>query len=855
MVDIPGDATTTTGITVDGPSVTNTLEVVGDHDWIRINLTAGQAITVALNGVTLADPYLRIRDASGAIIYENDDISTGVNLNSRLSFAAPSSGVYYIDVGSYNDETAGDYQVTVTTWTQPPIYNNDQITQQLTNGYWGGSSHRFTLDQTRTLTVNLTGLNADGQNLARAALAQWSEITGITFQETAGTAKITFDDNGTGAYTDSNYSNGVISTSFVNIDDQWLIDYGPNVGGYAYQAYLHEIGHALGLGHAGNYNTTANYPYDALFRNDSWATSVMSYFSQTENTYFQGLGFQELFLVTPMVADIIAVGQLYGLSTTTRSGDTTYGFNSNAGTIYSASSNITRNNAYTIFDTGGIDTLDYSGYAFNQVINLNPETFSNIAGRTGNVSIARGTIIENAIGGSMRDIITGNSSANTLTSGQGVNESLTGGAGNDTFLDTIEDHVGDTITDFSVGDRIVFSNATFGNFNFSLSGSTLSFTGGSMTLTGGVNGTLVASAAPGGGVQLTIQAAATTPFANESLVLTAFGYSAGGWTSDDRYHRVMADVNGDGRADIVGFGNDGVYVALGNASGSFNPSQVASLNFGFSAGAGGWTSNNTYPRELADVNNDGRADIVAFGEGGTYVALGQANGTFGAAFVATAQFGRSTAAGGWTSDDRYHRALGDVNGDGRADIVGFGNDGVYVALGQANGTFAAAQVGSANFGYNVGAGGWTSDNTYPRVLADVNGDTRADIVAFGEGGTYVALGQANGTFGAPIIATGEFGRSTPAGGWTSNDVYYREMADVNNDGRADIVGFGQSAVYVALGQANGTFAASQVVSGNFGSGPEAGGWGSQDTFPRHLADINNDGFVDLVGFGASGVYV
>lgn len=858
MVDIPNDGSTNVTVTVGGASTINTVDIVGDHDWFRLNLTAGQTVTITLNGVTLSDPYLRIRDSSGVLIKENDDYGS---LNSQVSFVAEYSGVYFIDVAAWADPqnplqsypgATGDYQLTVTAFQNPPIYNNDQIANQLTIGYWGdGSVHRFILDGTRSLTVDLTGLTPAGANLARQALQMWSDITGITFVESSVNAKITFtdDDPEGGAFTSSTYNqNGDIIHSDVNVDASWLTTYGPNVGGYAYQAYLHEIGHALGLGHAGNYNTTADYPVDAIFANDAWNTSVMSYFSQTENTYFSGQGFTLANDVTPMVADILAMQQLYGLSTTTRSGDTTYGFNSNAGSPYDA--DLLSNVAFTVFDTGGTDTLDYSGYAFNQTINLNPETFSNIGGERGNVSIARGTIIENAIGGSFKDTIIGNSVGNTL-SGQGGIDTLTGGAGNDIFNDTRANHNGDTITDFTAGDRIVFTDATLGSFTFNLTGNTLNYSGGSMTLTG-FSGTLAASAAPGGGVQLTVQAA---PFSNENLVLTAFGYSAGGWTSDDRYPRIMADVNGDGRADIVGFGNDGVFVALGNASGSFLPSQVASLNFGYNPGAGGWTSDNTYPRELADVNGDNRADIVAFGEGGTYVALGQANGTFGAAFVATGQFGHSTGAGGWTSDDRYPRELADVNGDGRADIVGFGNDGVYVALANSNGTFGAAQVASVNFGYNVGAGGWTSDNIYPRELADVNGDNRADIIAFGEGGTYVALGQANGTFGTAFVATGEFGRSTPAGGWTSDEVYYRELADVNGDNRADVVGFGQSAVYVALGQANGTFAASQVVSGNFGAGPEAGGWGSQDTFPRHLADINNDGFVDIVGFGASGVYV
>ena len=105
MVDIPATTATTASITVGG-STANTLEVSGDHDWFRINLTSGQAITITLNGVTLQDPYLRIRDSSGAVVYENDDINLGVNLNSQLSFAAQYTGVYYIDVGSYKSANA-----------------------------------------------------------------------------------------------------------------------------------------------------------------------------------------------------------------------------------------------------------------------------------------------------------------------------------------------------------------------------------------------------------------------------------------------------------------------------------------------------------------------------------------------------------------------------------------------------------------------------------------------------------------------------------------------------------------------------------------------------------------------------
>jgi hypothetical protein len=78
-------------------------------------------------------------------------------------------------------------------------------------------------------------------------------------------------------------------------------------------------------------------------------------------------------------------------------------------------------------------------------------------------------------------------------------------------------------------------------------------------------------------------------------------------------------VNGDGRIDIVGFGNAGVAVALGNGDGSFQA--VTNDLRAFAPGAGGWGSEDSYPRHLADVNGDGAADIVGFGYGGVSEAL------------------------------------------------------------------------------------------------------------------------------------------------------------------------------------------------------------------------------------------
>ena len=446
-MDIPGNGTTTTTVTV-GSITSSTLEMLGDHDWFRITLTAGQSITVTINGITLEDPYLYIRDSSGNLLFENDDINLGVNRDSQLSFTANYTGTYFIDVGAWDEGYVGDYQVVVNTYTPPPVATVQQIADQLVEGYWGGNDHHFNVTQGGSLTVNITALTPAGQTLARAALAEWTEIIGVNFVEVAGPAQITFDDNQEGAFSDSNWSGGIISSSIVNVSTQWIAQYGTGTNTYSFQTYIHEIGHALGLGHAGNYNGEANYPNDALFQNDAWVTSIMSYFSQTENTYFAGQGFDENLLVTPMMADIYAMSLLYGLSTTTRAGNTTYGpgeWHTNMG-------------ALCIFDSSGIDTIDVSGMGGDQLINLSPGSFSNIMGEIGNVSIALGVIIENARTGSGADTLIGNDADNLLESGAG-NDSLSGGAGNDWLIpgwgnNVVDGGAGTDTVDYVIGTTV-----------------------------------------------------------------------------------------------------------------------------------------------------------------------------------------------------------------------------------------------------------------------------------------------------------------------------------------------------------------------------------------------------------------
>ncbi|NEO84420.1 MAG: hypothetical protein F6J87_09225 [Spirulina sp. SIO3F2] len=328
--------------------------------------------------------------------------------------------------------------------------------------------------------------------------------------------------------------------------------------------------------------------------------------------------------------------------------------------------------------------------------------------------------------------------------------------------------------------------------------------------------------------------------------LNAFTPQDGGWNSFDRNPRHLADVNGDGYADIVGFGESHTSVALSNGDGTFQSLKTATTEFTVNDG---WQSFDRNARQLADVNGDGKADIVGFAEHDVVVAIANSDGTFQSSQAAGLN-AFTPQDGGWNSFDRNSRHLADIDGDGDADIVGFAENDVVIALSNGDGTFQSLQATGLN-AFTPQDGGWNSFDRNSRHLADIDGDGDADIVGFAENDVVIALSNGNGTFQS-LQATGLNAFTPQDGDWTSFDRLPRQLADVNGDGKADIVGFGESETSIAFSNGDGTFQSLKTATTKFTINDN---WGSFDRNSRQLADVDGDGYADIVGFAENDVVV
>jgi serralysin len=329
----------------------------------------------------------------------------------------------------------------------------DTLAAFLTDGYYDyyeEERRTFDLGADGAISVKISGLSKAGQKLALHALDVWTVATGIKFTVVRNNAEIVIDDDYASAYTNTEIDGNRITSAFINIADEWLVNNGSGIHDYSMLTFIHEMGHALGLGHGGIYGgyPPPVDPPDPL-PNDSWQATIMSYNSQDE---VDTVDADRALPVTPMMADLLAIDDLYDLADL-RTGNNVYSFKADflAGT------------ARTIVDDGGRDRLDLSWSKKANLIDLHEETFSSIDGIKGNLAMARGTVIEAAVGGIKGDTIIGNGYANALYGNLGK-DMLTGNDGEDFFVfDTKPSAANaDTITDFvSGGDHLVFNNAIF----------------------------------------------------------------------------------------------------------------------------------------------------------------------------------------------------------------------------------------------------------------------------------------------------------------------------------------------------------------------------------------------------------
>ncbi len=363
--------------------------------------------------------------------------------------------------------------------TSLPAY----VTETLADGYWAHTSgvplvlHFSFMASvpdyaTKPLELSTFSPMSEGQKAAvREVLGIYQGFLDILFEEVADAASVElrFGRNNQSADGSSGYAylpnaNQATGTGNGAAGDVWLAADQPTTGvipgEFVFETLLHEIGHALGLKHPFESPslTEAGHPDE-----DTTRFTMMSY-TPRDHAMVVDLDASISYdwsAETPMLYDIAVLQGLYGAN--------------DAATDDTILPPADRPFLRTVWDGGGVDTLDTSAFGNGSLVDLRPGHFSTVDNGLGvfdgghwsadippglspqptygpdNLAIAYGTIIEKAVGGAGADTLIGNSAANTLT----------GGAGADRFVFNDPGAV-DAIADFVPGtDRLVFDRGAF----------------------------------------------------------------------------------------------------------------------------------------------------------------------------------------------------------------------------------------------------------------------------------------------------------------------------------------------------------------------------------------------------------
>lgn len=521
--DAVGNTNATAAVLSPGTSF-GFIETSGDVDRYAVTLTAGQFYTFSLAGgadyatnpdavpAGELDTILTLRNAAGTILASNDDNSFPSDLSSGLGFYAETSGVYYIDATAYPGQTGG-YALafeTIDLSTQNPLDSidwrsadnvpfvdtDDDGMGDTAYVYFAPAGMHFgeTADDGVTHMTTF-GWQQHEIDAVMLALEQYEQILGVNYEITNNPAQATFrlmttssDNYGAYFYPHDPAYGDAQGIGVFNVDSGGWAAFPQSLepGGYSFAVILHEFGHAHGLAHPHDNGGGSDVMLGVtgsdsrgIFDLNQGVYTVMSYNDAFEThpdgpSSFTINGIDNGWSATLSAFDIAQLQIRYGVH------DANTGDN-----VYALTDVADNANYQTIWDTGGNDTISYSG-SLNAQIDLTAATLdysatgggavsflNNVLGTPaslqvkGGFTIANDVVIENATGGSGNDVLIGNSANNVLNGGGGSDtvvykgaagavtvdltlQTATGGGGNDTLV-AIESAVGSSFNDTLVG--------------------------------------------------------------------------------------------------------------------------------------------------------------------------------------------------------------------------------------------------------------------------------------------------------------------------------------------------------------------------------------------------------------------